>query len=179
MSELSELIKINRNIERQNEEIIRLLKVIAKQEEEVEEIIEEEIEEEEVEPIEFTNDVGMVYFIDGDDLFNITIKNNENTINNLTGEGETINFALAELVANESIKRNQMLPDATVILDEENSNNLPEKLKICVERGAKKAFMPLYSMSQLVGAPPLLMTVLKVDYYRTEDELIEKLFKED
>lgn len=179
MSELSELIKINRNIERQNEEIIRLLKVIAKQDEEVEEIIEEEIEEEEVEPIEFTNDVGMVYFIDGDDLFNITIKNNENTINNLTGEGETTNFALAELVANESIKRNQMLPDATVILDEENSNNLPEKLKICVERGAKKAFMPLYSMSQLVGAPPLLMTVLKVDYYRTEDELIEKLFKED
>lgn len=179
MSELSELIKINRNIERQNEEIIRLLKVIAKQEEEVEEIIAEEIEEEEVEPIEFTNEVGMVYFIDGDDLFNITIKNNENTINNLTGEGETTNFALAELVANESIKRNQMLPDATVILDEENSNNLPEKLKICVERGAKKAFMPLYSMSQLVGAPPLLMTVLKVDYYRTEDELIEKLFKED
>lgn len=179
MSELSELIKINRNIERQNEEIIRLLKVIAKQDEEVEEIIEEEIEEEEVEPIEFTNEVGMAYFIDGDDLFNITIKNNENTINNLTGEGETTNFALAELVANESIKRNQMLPDATVILDEENSNNLPEKLKICVERGAKKAFMPLYSMSQLVGAPPLLMTVLKVDYYRTEDELIEKLFRED
>ena len=29
MSELSELIKINKNIEKQNEEIIRLLKIIA------------------------------------------------------------------------------------------------------------------------------------------------------
>ena len=37
--------------------------------------------------------------------------------------------------------------------------------------------MPLYSMSQLVGAPPLLMTVLKVDYYRSPEELAEKLFK--
>ena len=34
MSDLSELIKINRNIERQNEEIIRLLKKIAGEEEE-------------------------------------------------------------------------------------------------------------------------------------------------
>ena len=62
-------------------------------------------------------------------------------------------------------------------MDEENSQNLPEKLKICVERKAKKAYMSLYSMSQLVGAPPLLMTVLKVDYYRSEEELFEKLFK--
>ena len=179
MSELSELIKINRNIERQNEEIIRLLKIIAAEEEEAEEIIEEEFEEEEVDPIEFTNELGSVYFIDGEDLFNLTIKNNENVINNLTGEGETTNFALAELVANESITRNQMLPDATVILDDENSKDLPEKLKICVERGAKKAYMPLYSMSQLVGAPPLLMTVLKVDYYRSEEELFNKLFRKD
>ena len=55
MSELSELIEINRNIEKQNEEIIRLLKIIAKEEDETEEIIEEEIEEEEVEPVEFEN----------------------------------------------------------------------------------------------------------------------------
>ncbi len=178
MSDLSELIKINRNIERQNEEIIRLLKIIAKEEEEAEEILQkEEYEEEEVEPVDFVSEVGSVYFIDGDDLFNLTIKNNETSINNLTGEGETINFSLAESVANESIKRNQCLPEATVIIDEENSQNLPEKLKICVERKAKKAYMPLYSMSQLVGAPPLLMTVLKVDYYRSEEELFEKLFK--
>ena len=97
----------------------------------------------------------------------------------MTGDNQTTNYSLAELVANESIKINQMLPDATVILDEENSMNLPEKLKICVERGAQRAFMPLYSMSQLVGAPPLLMTVLKVDYYRSPEELVEKLFKED
>lgn len=177
MSELSELIEINRNIEKQNEEIIRLLKIIAKEEDEPEEIVEEEIEEEEVDPIEFPNEVGSVYFLDGDDIFNLTIKNNGNVINNLTGEGETTNYFLAEVVANESINRNKMLPEATVILDAENSQNLPEKLKICVERGAKKAFMPLYSMSQLVGAPPLLMTVLKVDYYRSEEELVEKLFK--
>ncbi|WP_407414332.1 hypothetical protein [Methanobrevibacter sp.] len=179
MSELSELIKINRNIERQNEEIIRLLKVIAN-EDEVEDDFVEEIEdevEEEVDSIEFVNEIGCVHFIDGVDIFNITIKNNEKTINNLTGECETTNFDLAEFVANESIKRNQMLPDATVILDEENSQNLPEKLKICVERGAERAFLPLYSMSQLVGAPPLLMTVLKVDYYRSPEELAEKLFK--
>ena len=41
MSELSELIEINRNIEKQNEEIIRLLKIIAKEEDETEEIVEE------------------------------------------------------------------------------------------------------------------------------------------
>ena len=97
MSDLSELIKINRNIERQNEEIIRLLKIIAKEDEESEEIFEEEeYEEEEVEPVDFVSEVGSVYFIDGDDLFNLTIKNNETSINNLTGEGETINFSLAE-----------------------------------------------------------------------------------
>ena len=35
MSELSELIKINKNIEKQNEEIIRLLKKIAGEEEDL------------------------------------------------------------------------------------------------------------------------------------------------
>ena len=48
MSELTQLIQINKNIEKQNEEIIRLLKIIANEaeDEEIEESIEEELNEE-------------------------------------------------------------------------------------------------------------------------------------
>ena len=94
----------------------------------------------------------------------------------MTGEGETTNFALAELVANESIKNNACLEDSTVILSMQQSNNLAETLRICVEQGAENVYIPLFASAQLVGAPQSLMDILKLDFYKTEEDLIEKLF---
>ena len=80
-------------------------------------------------------------------------------------------------MANESIKKNQRLPDSTVILNTEQSANLPQTLEMCYKFGAKKVFLPWASMTQLIGAPDKLMTIMKLDFYRTEEELITKVFK--
>ena len=69
MSDLSELIKINKNIENQNNEIIRLLKIIAGENQEIDEV-EEEIQPQEL-LIEDSLDVGEVYFLDNDELFKL------------------------------------------------------------------------------------------------------------
>lgn len=139
MSELSQLIQINKNIEKQNEEIIRLLKVIAseKQDEEPSDksvidlgelyleddaTFEVEPKEDEIENIwrvgsllDNSIGVGEVYFIEDADIFKLSIKNNETVIDNLTGDGQANIFALEELVANESIKNDKSLEDGTVI----------------------------------------------------------------
>ena len=200
MSELSELIEINKNIEKQNEEIIRLLKIIAG-EDEVQAKKNEalrlapdfgdlfsSIKEESVEdkPLDdsyrigslLDNEIGVgeVYFVDGLDIYRLTIENNEIIIDNLTGDSEPNEFALQELVANESIKNNASLDDGTVILSSEQCQNLPETMKICVEQGAQKVYMPLFSSAQLVGAPHNLIEYIRMDFYKNDDHLIEKLF---
>ena len=199
MSELSELIEIARNIERQNDEIIRLLKKIADEEDEKEaqkpiidlgelylsEVNAPEVEEE---PEEIENrwrigslldtsmDVGEVYFLEGLDIYKLTVNNNETRIDNLTGDGESTTFALQEIIANESINKNASLDDGTVILSMEQSQNLPEILRICVEQGAQKIYMPLFASAQLVGAPEFLMRLIKLNFYKNNEDLIEKLF---
>ena len=95
----------------------------------------------------------------------------------MTGDAEASDFELQELIANESIKNDVSLDDGTVILNSQQSQNLPETLKICVEQDAKKVFMPIFSSTQLVGAPNNLMTILKLDFYKSKDQLLEKLFK--
>lgn len=208
MSDLSELIEITKNIEKQNTEIIRLLKKIAGEEEKSSKEIQyksvidytpdfgdlftsskksEEKTEEEPEKVENTLqigtllentiDVGEVYFVDGQDIFKLSIENNETRIDNLTGDGEPDNFSLQEMVAKQSIENNIDLEDNSVILSTEQSQNLPETLRICVEQGAGKIFMPLFASSQLLGAPQILMNILKFDFYKSEEQLIEKLFK--
>ncbi len=203
MSELSQLIQINKNIEKQNEEIIRLLKIIASEkQEESEEVSDKPVldlgelyleddatfevdkKEEEIENtwrigslLDNSIGVGEVYFIEGEDIFKLSVKNNETTIDNLTGEGQPNMFNLEELLANESIKNNKSLEDGTVILSMEHSQNLPETLKICVEQGAKKVYMHLFASSQLVGAPQSLMELIKFDFYKNNEHLVEKLFK--
>lgn len=215
MSELSELIEINRNIEKQNEEIIRLLKIIAKKEddgpkkdsdvdlnldfgelflsnkEDAKNAInfgtlnptEEDTEEPQLNRsrqigslLDNEIDIGEVYFVEGTDIFKLTIENNETTVDNLTGDGEPDIFALQELVANESIKNNSSLDDGTVILSKEHCENLPEIMRICVEQGATKVYMPLFASAQLVGAPQNLIEYVKMDFYKNDDHLIEKLF---
>ena len=207
MSDLSELIKTTKNIEKQNAEIIRLLKKIAGEEDEEDKFLQyksqldytpdfgelyisnspsEVIEKEEPEEIEnplrigslLDNviDVGEVYFIEEENIFKLTVKNNEISIDNLTGDGEPNEFALQELVANESINNNASLDDGTVILSPVHSQNLPETLRVCVEQGAKKVYMPLSASTQLVGAPQFLMNIVKMDFYKNEEHLIEKLF---
>ena len=205
MSDLSELIKIAKNIEKQNTEIIRLLKKIAGENEKDEKLekykellsytpdfgelytssenIPEEPERKKVENkfkigdlLENSIDIGEVYFIEGADIFKLTVKNNEKSIDNLTGSAEASEFGLQELIANESVKKNACLDDSTVILSMQQSNNLAETLRICVEQGAEKVYIPLFASAQLVGAPQSLMDILKLDFYKTEEDLIEKLF---
>ncbi len=198
MSELTELIGIAKNIEKQNDEIIRLLRKIADEKEtdnkpiidfgelylSDDKIPEVEKQTPEIENrwrigslLDTTIDVGEVYFIEGGDIFKLSIENNETNLDNLTGDGEPSAFNLQELVANESINNNASLQDGTVILSMEQSQNLPETLKICVEQGAQKLYMPLFASAQLVGAPQFIMELVKLDFYKNEENLIEKLFK--
>ena len=182
MSELSELININRNIEKQNEEIIRLLKKIAGEQSDGEMTI-PYVAPQQIETPDTTftfgdeSAVGEVYFIEEFDVFKLTVKNNETVVNNLTGSAESCNFYEQELIANESIKLNQAIGPKTVILNTEQSKNLPETLRICYEMGANNVYMPWFSMTQLIGAPETLMTLLKLDFYKNEEQLIEKIFK--
>ena len=202
MSELSELIEIAKSIEKQNDEIIRLLKKIA-DEKETEEpaqnrpiidfgnlhLSKDETSDEKKETpaienrwrvgslLDTTIDVGEVYFIEGGDIYKLSIENNETSLDNLTGNGEPNEFNLQEIVANESINNNASLQDGTVILSMEQSQNLPETLKICVEQGAQKVYMPLFASAQLVGAPQFIMDLVKLDFYKNNENLIEKLFK--
>jgi hypothetical protein len=183
MSELSELIKINKNIQEQNEEIIRLLKIIAgegmpsyvKMTSAIPEGF-DELEHHSL--LETSPEVGEVHFVEGENVFRLTVKNNESIVDNLNGSTEIDDFKLQELVANESIRRNQSLDNNTVILSKENSLNLPLALKVCYEEGAKNVFVPWSAMAQLVGAPENLMTLMKIRFYKSEEELIEMIFEE-
>lgn len=210
MSELSELIKISKNIEAQNEEIIRLLKKIAGEEDlketvsnEVRQMMKaypanpfdfsslsyEEDEDEEVGMDPFMRyetdnphfgdelDVGEVYFMEGDNLFRISIKNNETIIDNLDSSSEPVDYYMAELVANELVKNNQSFDAPTVILPESVMGTLPIALQRCIGEGAKKVYGPWKSMMELLNAPGYLQTELQLDFYKTEDHLIERVFK--
>ena len=150
MSELSELIKINKNIEKQNEEIIRLLKKIAGEKEDDNQFSFEYVtldspyddvdfsdDEDLPQVLDDSLDVGEVFFME-EDAFKLSIKNNELTINNLTGDAECIDYSLAEIIANESINNNQGLEDSTVILTETTNGKLPQTIKKCIDCGAKK-----------------------------------------
>lgn len=191
MSELSQLIQINKNIEKQNEEIIRLLKKIANEaeDEEIKESAEEELNEEYLDEntlfrygvdksIEGEMAAGEVYFIEDKNMFKLSVDENNITIDNLTGSAKPNSFALEQLIANESMKNNVSLEDGTVIISLDNSNNLAESLKICVEQSAKKVFIPVSASTQLIGAPQQIMQLIKLDVYKNEENLIEKLFSE-
>ena len=189
MSELSQLIQINKNIEKQNEEIIRLLKKIANEaeDEEIKESAEEELNEEYLDEntlfrygvdksIEGEMAAGEVYFIEDKNMFKLSVDENNITIDNLTGSAKPNSFALEKLIANESMKNNVSLEEGTVIISLDNSNNLAESLKICVEQSAKKVFIPVSASTQLIGAPQQIMQLIKLDVYKNEENLIEKLF---
>ena len=189
MSELSQLIQINKNIEKQNEEIIRLLKKIANEaeDEEIKESAEEELNEEYLDEntlfrygvdksIEGEMAAGEVYFIEDKNMFKLSVDENNITIDNLTGSAKPNSFALEKLIANESMKNNVSLEEGTVIISLDNSNNLAESLKICVEQSAKKVFIPVSASTQLIGAPQQIMQLVKLDVYKNEENLIEKLF---
>jgi predicted ATP-dependent Lon-type protease len=186
MSELAELVRINRNIEKQNREIIRLLKIIAGEADFVDKsgyVIPEFEEPEEIYAemdsftslLDVTCDVGEAYFIDGD-IFKLTIQNNEVVIDNLMGDEETTNFNIAEIVSRESIERNQNIDDATVILTASSKGKLPQTLEMCYNQDAKKVFIPWDQAMELLGAPDTLQKVLKLNFYKSEDDLIEKMF---
>ena len=182
MSEISELIKINKNIEKQNDEIIRLLKIIAGEGMpsyvKMPSAIPEGFDEvEHYSLLEVSPQVGEVYFVEGENVFRLSIKDGETVVENLNGSAEADDFALQEMVAKQSINHNRSLEDATAILSKENVLNLPLTLKVCYEEGAEKVFIPWSAMTQLVGAPENLMTLMKLYFYKSEEELIEILFE--
>ena len=207
MSDLSELIKINKNIEAQNEEIIRLLKKIAGEEDKTpRNVVGNQLkpypenpfdfstlayddfddEEEEIDVIiEVENphfseplDVGEVYFMEDFNPFKISIKNNELIIEKFDGSHEANDYYFAELVANELVKNNKCFDESTVILPVSVIENLPLTLEKCIAEGAKKVYGPWKSMMELLNAPQYLQTKLQLDFYKTEDHLIERVFKE-
>lgn len=189
MSELSELIEIAKNIERQNDEIIGLLKKIADEKEGTVEIpyvmpkVEENhvtIKSDEIPEgsiLDVSCDVGEVHFIDVD-IFRLSVKNNEMVIDNLTGSGQTNNFNVAKVISDESVRRNQSIGDATVILTDSSAGSLPQTLKLCYGQSAKRVFIPWAQAMELLGAPDTLQKVLELNFYKNEEDLITKLFKE-
>lgn len=189
MSELSELIRINKNIENQNREIIRLLKIIAGEATFADQsgYVFPEFKEENTEITQKAENytslldneisVGEVYFID-DDIYKFSVENNEGRVDNLIGDEETSYYDLVELISNESIKRNQSLEDSTVILTPTSKGNLPETLKLCHEQDAKIVFIPWDQAMELLGAPDTLQKVLKLNFYKSEEDLINKIFSE-
>lgn len=197
MSELSQLIEIAKNIEKQNAEIIRLLKKIADEEDKPQQnpVIDlgelylsndETFEVEERGEVENTLqigslldtsiDVGEVYFIEDGDIFCLSVKDGETLIDNLTSAAQADEFSLQESIACKSVENSAALDGGTVILSSCQCENLPETLRICVEQGAKKVYLPLFASAQLVGAPQSLMDILKFDFYKNNENLIEKLF---
>ncbi|MBQ2654641.1 MAG: hypothetical protein IJF83_13895 [Methanobrevibacter sp.] len=203
MSDLSELIEINRNIERQNEEIIRLLKKIAGEEEPSKQtddfdvysaMVMQSVESIGQRPPAEPNlnipkspdaddilnteiDVGEVYYVEDCEIYRLSVKNNETSIDNLTGSSKSSDFNLQELIANESIKNNQSLSDATVILTKSQAAVLPQALKLCYDEGAKKVYMPWSLIPQLVGAPDVIVELLNLTFYKSDEELLEMLFE--
>lgn len=204
MSELSELIKINKNIEKQNEEIIRLLKKIAGEKEEpkdpfaldkemsrmfvnqmVSDLAQKGLLEDNrntVEepssglPLDIEHDVGEVVFIEGEDIFKLSVKNNKATVDNLTSDAQPNDFKLQEMIANESIQKNQSLKNATVILNESQSKDLAGTLKLCVENGAKNVYVPLSESKQLMWSLDAIRTKINIDFYKNYDHLTIILF---
>lgn len=205
MSDLSELIEINRNIEKQNKEIIRLLKKIAGEEEAddkhahdreisksfinsiVKDFVDSGIVEEENNdvtddepssglPLDAVHEPGEVVFVEGEDIFRLTVKNNETTVDNLTSSNSSNDFKLQELIANESITKNQSLSNSTVILNESQSKNLDETLRFCVENGAKTVYVPLSESKQLMWTLDAVRTKINVEFYKDDEYLINKLF---
>lgn len=204
MSDLSELIKINKNIEKQNEEIIRLLKKIAGEKEEpkdpfaldkklsnsfvkqmVSDLVDQGLIDEDDKvieeptsglPLDMVHDVGEVVFIEDEDIFKLTVKNNETTVDNLTSSSEPNDFALQEMVANESIKNNQRLDNSTVILNESQSTDLAETLRLCVENGAKNVHVPLSESKQLMWSLDAIRTKINIEFYKDDQYLINQLF---
>ena len=174
--ELLQLIEINKNIEKQNSEIIRLLKIIAGESDTPEEDVEEEIPQESY-FVDTSLDAGEVLFVDDLNIYKLSVKNNETSIHNFTSDDEPHTFKLQELIANETIKRNQKLEDATVILDDENIDSLPETFRVCIDHDVKNIYVPIKKTTELLGAPPVLMTLINFDFFKNEEDLIEKLFK--
>ena len=67
--------------------------------------------------------------------------------------------------------------DSTVILNKSQSLKLHETLRTCYDEGAEHVYLPFSSITQLIGAPNALLKALNVEYYKTDEELIDIIFK--
>lgn len=108
--------------------------------------------------------------------------NYEITLDNLTGNGTTSQFSIPLLVALESLNQNIPIESSIAILGNENDNNsfdfienLPEVLRISIENGAEKVYLPINSAISVAQAPPMILEYLV--FYKSGSDAIEKLFK--
>ena len=149
MSELSELIKINKNIEKQNTEIIRLLKIIAGESDFVDrsgyvfpDFDEEDDESEDIfdnfdSLLENEIGVGEVYFIDGD-IYRYSVKNNEGRLDNLMGGEVTTTFDMAQNISRESIKEIKALMTIQLYSHLQVKTICQKHCRSAMSRGLKK-----------------------------------------
>lgn len=104
-------------------------------------------------------------------------KNFNITVDNLTGYDTTTLFNVPFIIAIESLNRNIPIQLGVCILDssvQDNINNLSEILRISIENGANKIFLPLKSAMGVVHAPPQLLNQLV--FYKKIDDIIGELF---
>lgn len=189
MSELSELLESNKKLEKQNEEILRLLRILIGETQQSDEEI-HEAEEETPQEIEETPEaeiseegilksdpaVGEVYFIDGGDIYMASVRGGDFSIENLTGNGRPSGFGVQKLIATHSVKQNMPLDSSTVILGETIGGKLSNILEICADEGASKVFIPSSLIGELIDVPSELQRNLQLEFYRTFDDLVEKIF---
>ena len=105
-----------------------------------------------------------------DENFNVTV-------DNLTGYYSTTLFNVPFIIALESLDRNMPIHSGVCILDnsvQDNINNLSEILRISIENGADKIFLPLKSAMGVVHAPQQLLNHLV--FYKKIDDIIDELF---
>ena len=100
--------------------------------------------------------------------------NYEITIDNLTGDGITYQFKIPLLVAFESLDKDAAINSSTAILDDEVFMNLPEMLRVAMEDGAEKIYLPMKNAISTLGAPQALLNHL--EFYKTTDQILDKLF---
>ncbi len=98
-------------------------------------------------------------------------------LDNLIGNDSTVQFNISFLVALESLNRNTPIGSGVCILgnsDQEDITNLPEVLRIAMENGAEKIFLPLKSAISVVHAPQKLLNYLV--FYKKVEDIFDKLF---
>lgn len=201
---IEKIVSQNEILIRQNTQIINLLKKLAGESEKTDigddelASVSDEIDNEIV--FDGNLDVGEVLFVSQTlDIYKLSVKKSEELkffppeiegkigeitgdsnleiiLDNLTGDGFNCSFNVPLLVALKSLENNIQIDSSICILDDLKYSNIPEILRVSIESGAKKVYLPIKNAIEVYTAPPEIFEYLKV--YKTIDDIYESLFKE-